>query len=52
MAVRQLVVTVWMCVVPAVAFAGPGTTIPEPETLTLLAAGVVAWLVVRLRKRK
>jgi hypothetical protein len=52
MAIRQIVIAIWMGAMPAVAFAGPGTTVPEPETLTLLAAGVVAWLVVRLRKRK
>ena len=51
MAIRQLVIATWIGVVPAVAFAA-ASAVPEPETLTLLAAGVVAWLVVRLRKRK
>jgi len=51
MTIRQIVIATWIEVMPAVAFAAV-TTVPEPETLTLLADGVVAWLVVRLRKRK
>jgi len=37
---------------PAVAFAGFSRTVPEPETLSLIALGAVALVIARTRKRK
>jgi hypothetical protein len=41
-----------LTVVPFAAYAGGARPLPEPETLSLLAVGVVGLLVTRFRKRK
>jgi hypothetical protein len=50
------ILTVATCAFAASAFSGvqfpPPTALPEPGVLGLLAAGVVAVIVVRLRGRK
>ena len=52
MRIGQVVVASFLVSVPAIAFAGPGIPLPEPETLALLAIGAVALLIARRKRRK
>ena len=48
----RLAAATFILALPALAFAGPGTSqVPEPETLAVLAVGAVALVVARRRKR-
>jgi hypothetical protein len=52
MRIGQVVVASFLLAVPAIAFAGAPPTVPEPETLALLAIGAVALLIARRKRRK
>jgi hypothetical protein len=52
MRIGQVVVASFLVAVPAIAFAGAPPTVPEPETLALLAIGAVALLIARRKRRK
>ena len=51
MRIGQAVVAWVLVAVPAIAFAGP-LTVPEPDTLALLAIGAVALVIARRKMRK
>jgi len=51
MRIGQVMVASFLIGVPAIAVAGP-LTVPEPETLALLAIGAVALLIARRKSRK
>jgi hypothetical protein len=48
----QMMVASILVAIPAIAFAGPGLPVPEPETLALLAIGAIALVIVRWKRRK
>lgn len=49
--ITRALVAMLIAFAPAIALAGPATgRIPEPETLALLGAGVVALLLAKYRK--
>jgi hypothetical protein len=52
MRIGQFVAASILVAVPAIALAGPGLPVPEPETLALLAIGAVALIVARWKRRK
>ena len=49
---NNLLVTAVLVTLSGTAIAGPALTVPEPETLALLAVGAVALVVARWRMRK
>jgi hypothetical protein len=51
MRIGQVVVASFLVAVPAIAFAGP-LTVPEPDTLALLAIGAVALVIARRKMHK
>jgi 4-hydroxybenzoate polyprenyltransferase len=57
MRITHVVTALLLLGVPALGFALDGSTdgtnrVPEPETLILLAAGGVAWMIAHWTKRK
>lgn len=53
MNVRHLLVAALAILMPAIAYAGPGTTpLPEPETMALLGIGAVALVIARWTRKK
>lgn len=52
MRVKATLAVLWVSVVSSAAYAGPGTTLPEPGILELLALGAVVGVAVAIRKRR
>ncbi len=51
MLIRRFAVTLMLFALPAIAVAGGTNTVPEPETLALLAIGAVAIVIARWRRK-
>ena len=52
MYIKHLFAAILSLAMPAVAYAGSGTQLPEPETMALLGIGALALVIARWRRKK